>query len=150
MPWIKLCDAELSVGRAASYTVEGTNLLVMHCKDGYHVLTPVCPHVPRFLVQEDTSECVDAGVPKCNRHIGPDGRPASLGICDEPVFAYASKEAAGSVYVDLGKRRLAPYQRITCSPVLKDGAILALQFSLWRDGEHKESIYAGSARTLES
>jgi hypothetical protein len=58
---------------------------------------------------------------------------------------YPAMEADDGIYVDIGKRTLSPFQRITCSPVLKDGRLSSLHFSLWLDGEHRESIDARPA-----
>lgn len=142
MGWVKVCTTDIADHSARLFKVAGKELLVMHCNNGYVVLTPICPHISGFLAQGDLSECVEAGLPKCNKHIGADGKPGLLGICDEPIYAYASREIGGELYVDLERRRLAPYQRITCSPLMRGREMSALQFNLWVNGEQKESIHA--------
>jgi nitrite reductase/ring-hydroxylating ferredoxin subunit len=142
MPWTKLCAvADIGARDAAAFSFAGEEILLLRSGGRYLVLATVCPHVPRFLAHGDVSECVEAGVPKCNRHRGVGGAPITLGICDEPILAYACRETDGALYVDLERREVSPYQRITCSPVLESGKLAALQFNLWLDGEHKQTIY---------
>ena len=151
MPWTKVCAADdIAAGGAGVFAVEGVSVLMIRARDGYMAFSPVCPHVPQFLVHGDVSGCFDAGVAQCNRHLEEAGKDASPGMCDAPIFMYPAMEADDGIYVDIGKRELSRYQRITCSPVLEGARLSGLRFSLWLDGEHRESIYARPARAARS
>ncbi len=139
--------SELGGRAAAAFSVEGRDVLLLRTGGRYLALAPMCPHVPRFVASGDRSECVEAGVPKCNRHAAEHAGGAVPGIRDEPILLYQCREIEGSVFVDVERRELAPYQRITCSPVLERGDVAALEFNLWLDGEHKESVRAEPPRS---
>jgi len=133
-------------GTAAAFRVAGNELLLINGPDGAVALASLCANVTRFLLEGDFSGCVVDSVPTCNRHLGEKTPHAPFGLCDEPIYVYASKNDRGTVYVDLDQRRLSAYEHISCSPVIESGALVALQFNLWVDGTQVHRVLAHPPR----
>ncbi len=150
MPWTRICGvAEIGEHDAKSFSVTGTQVLVLRLGDQYLAIPPVCVYAPRFLSGAGFDACFDGNAPKCNQHLeggaGPEDEQS--GISEAPILRYATKVADGQLYIDLQTKQLSDYERITCSPIVESGQVQGLRFSLWskNEDEHKDVVYGRPA-----
>ncbi len=147
MSWTRVCAVDdVGEGRARSFEVRGTQVLLMRLGERYLAIPPVCVHAPKFLCGGGSEECFDGDAPRCNEHLAEQsGREGeNVGISEAPIPAYATRIANGDVFLDLQSQKATEFERITCSPVLHAGEVQALRFSLWsKEGGEREAVVYG-------
>lgn len=109
MGWKKICNLdEAPENGMATFTVDGTEVLLVKGSDRYLVIPPLCPHMATPLCAGFFDGCVLT----CNKHLWQwsieDGQP--MGIAEAPLLMYETKEADGAICANLDKELVYQHQ----------------------------------------
>lgn len=146
MAWVRLCSlADVAQCNAASFWVDGEELLFVRGRDGYLITRMPCRFMGQAIRERTLDACLDAtGAPRCNSYgTGTENHGSSVGVSAVPMMRFETREESDSIYVDTEAQRISAYQYLTCAPQVRNDGSTRLILNLWRDayGDDREVIY---------